>query len=120
MAKRTDILYRLARFLAGVPPEALGAMFLIVLEHPEFIAAHLALAPFVLTYVVSAIIGGIITWYLSKMFAIHVWPNLPSTLRQRLRRTEDRVLLKPPDQEHPAPKSSETTFSRHSRRHPHW
>ena len=95
-------------------------MFLIVLEHPEFIAALLALAPFVLTYVVSAIIGGIITWYLSKMFAIHVWPNLPSTLRQRLRRTEDWALLRPPDQDRPTPNGHESTYSRHSRRHPHW
>ena len=120
MAKRTDMLYRLARFLAGVPPEALGAMFLIVLMHLEFVAALFALALFVLKFVLAAIIGDVIVRYLGKMLGIHVWPKLPGNLRRLLRRTEDRALLRPPDQDRPTPSGHESTYSRHSRRHPHW
>jgi hypothetical protein len=37
--KHTDILYRLARFLAGIPPELLGAMVILALQHPELVVA---------------------------------------------------------------------------------
>jgi hypothetical protein len=118
--KCTDTLYRLARFPAGVPPDALGAMVLFAIEHPELIAALFAVVLVVLKFVVGAIIGGIVTWYLGMIFAIHVWPMLPSSLRQLLRRLKEQVLLKPPGQDRADAQTDESAFSRNSKRHPHW
>jgi hypothetical protein len=118
--KRTDFLYRLARFLAGVPPEALGAMFLIALEHPELIAALLAVVLFLLKYLLGLLVSGIVAWYLGKMFAIHAWPRLPRGLQRLTQRIEDRVLLRPPGRYRTATRESESAFSRNSKRHPHW
>ena len=56
MEKHTDILYRLARFLAGVPPEALGAMILVATERPDLLVA-------IALYVLNAIMGQLITWF---------------------------------------------------------
>jgi hypothetical protein len=131
VGKRTDILYRLARFLAGIPPEALGAMVLCALTHRGLIAAFVAmvlgLIPvfvavvlFCLQYIAGVIIDAIVTWYMVKMLAIHLWPRLPHKLKRLLRRLEDRALLKPPEQERATECEPESAFSRHSKRHPHW
>jgi hypothetical protein len=101
MKTRSDILYRLARFLAGIPPDTLGAMVLFAVEHPELIAALFVVVLFLLKYVVGLIISAIVTWYLVKMLAIHAWPKLPRNLQQLLRRIVDRVLLRPPSQDLP-------------------
>jgi hypothetical protein len=130
MKTHGNILYRLARFLAGVPPEALGAMVLFALQHPGIIALLVAAVLFVLKYVVAAvlfalkyvvvlIIDAFVTWYLGKMFAIHLWPKLPRRLRRLLRKLEARVRLKPPGPDRPS-RDGESAFSRNSKRHPHW
>jgi hypothetical protein len=111
--KHTDILYRLARFLAGIPPEALGVMVLLALQHHGLVVAIFAMLfaiqvmvlKFVGVAIVSmskfvagAIAGSVVTWYLQKMFMLHVWPRLPQDLRRFLLKLKKRVLLTPPDQ----------------------
>jgi hypothetical protein len=131
MKTRGDILYRLARFLAGVPPDTLGATVLFALEHPELIAIlaavvfsvlkFIAVVVFsVLKFVVVAILGSIVTWYVVKMLGIHVWPRLPHRLQRLLRKLEDRALLRPPARKRATACESESAFSRNSKRHPHW
>ena len=120
MDKHTDILYRLARFLAGVPPDTLGAMVLFALENPGIMATLFAVVLFVSKYVVGLIVSTFLAWYGGKMLAIHVWPRLPSRLRQLLRRVEGRILLQPPDQDRAGARGDRSAFSRNSKRHPHW
>jgi hypothetical protein len=111
--KHTDILYRLARFLAGIPPELLGAMVILALQHPGLVVAifpilfaiRVVILKFVGVAIVSiskfvagAIAGSVVTWYLQKMFILHVWPTLPQDLRRFLLKLKERVLLTPPDQ----------------------
>jgi hypothetical protein len=131
MRRFVDIHYRAARFLAGVPPDTLGAMVLFALEHPGLIAIFVAVVfsvlkfvvvvvLSVLEFVVVAILGSIVTWYVAKMLAIHAWPKLPSKLRQMLRRMVDRALMRPPVQDRGNSRESESAFSRNSKRHPHW
>jgi hypothetical protein len=111
--KHTDILYRLARFLAGIPPELLGAIVTLALQHPGLIVAIFAILfaiqvvvlkfvgvviISVSKFVVGAIVGSAVTWYLQKMFMLHVWPRLPQDLRRFLLKLKKRVLLTPPDQ----------------------
>jgi hypothetical protein len=109
MAIRTDILYRLARFLAGVPPELLGAVVLLALQHLGLLATLFAIVVIVLKFAVAAIVfvakfilsnilGSIAVWYLARVFVIHVWPRLPQDLRRFLLKLKKRVLLIPPDQ----------------------
>jgi hypothetical protein len=123
------ILYRLARFLAGMPPEVFGATVLIALERPELLAALFApepfdalfaLALFGLKYVVDIIIGGIVGWYLISICKIHLWPKLPSKWQRFLLKVRDRALLKKPDQDNPTSRADRSAFSRNSKRHPHW
>ena len=100
MKTHANILYRLARFLAGTPPDALGAMVIIALERPELIAALSTVALFalfVLKFIVASIIGGIVTWYLKRIFEIHIWPKLSRKHQKILLRIRDRALLKKPD-----------------------
>jgi hypothetical protein len=111
--KHTDILYRLTRFLAGIPPELLGAMVILAPQHSGLIVAIFAILfaiqvvvlQFVGVAIVSiskfvagAIVGSVVTWYLQKMFILHVWPRLPQDLRRFLLKLKKRVLLTPPDQ----------------------
>jgi hypothetical protein len=113
VALYTDTLYRLARFLAGIPPEALGVMVLLALQHHGLVVAIFAMLfaiqvmvlKFVGVAIVSmskfvagAIAGSVVTWYLQKMFMLHVWPRLPQDLRRFLLKLKKRVLLTPPDQ----------------------
>lgn len=113
MDKHTDILYRLARFLAGIPPELLGAIVTLALQHPGLIVAIFAILFAIQVvvlkfvgvviisgskFVVGAIVGSAVTWYLQKMFMLHVWPRLPQDLRRFLLKLKKRVLLTPPDQ----------------------
>jgi hypothetical protein len=131
MEKYVYILYRLAWFLDGIPPDTLGAMVLFALTHLGLIAAFVAmvlrLIPvfvavvlFGLKYIAGVIFDAIVTWYVVKMLAIHLWPRLPHKLKRLLRRVEDRVLLKPPEQEQDTECEPESAFSRYSKRHPHW
>ncbi len=124
-----NILYRLARFLAGVPPEELGAMVLIALErpellvalfNPELLAALFALVLFALKYVVGIIISGIVGWYLTSICKIHLWPMLPSKWQRVILVVRDRALLKKPDEDNLTDRDGESAFSRNSMRHPHW
>lgn len=131
MDKHPDILYWLARFLAEVPPDTLGAMVLFALEHPEVMAALCAVALFllklvvvvvlsILKFVVLAILGSIVTWYVVKMIGIHAWPKLPPNLQRLLRRAEERALLKGAGRDRPAVRRADSTPSKYNERHPHW
>lgn len=112
MRAYVNILYRLARFLAGIPPEVPGAMIILALQHPGLVAALFAVffvtqmvvvkfiavtIVYVLRYLADLIIGGIITWYLGALFVIHVWPRLPQDLRRDLLKLKDRMLFAPKD-----------------------
>lgn len=130
MDRHTDILYRLARFLAGIPPEALGAMVLLALQHPGLVAALFAIVVmvlkfvvgavfFVLKFVLSNILGSIVVWYLGRLFMIHAWPRLPHGLRQVLLKTKDRTLMIGTGQDQAATRDEKSAYSRNSKRHPH-
>jgi hypothetical protein len=106
MKTLANILYRLARFLAGMPPEELGAMVLIALESsellaalfaPELFVALFALVLFVLKYVAVIIIGEIVAWYLTSICKIHLWPKLSSENQRVLLKLQDLILLKKTD-----------------------
>jgi hypothetical protein len=129
--RHADILYRLARFLAGIPPEVLGAMVLLGLQHPGLVAALFTTAGVVLKFVVvaivfvskivaSVIVDGVVAWYLGKMFTLHVWPRLPHGLRRFVLKQIDRMLIIPADQDQAATSNGESAVSRNSKRHPHW
>jgi hypothetical protein len=74
--------------------------------------------------IVGAIIGGLVTWYSKRIFAIHLWPELLHDPQTVLRRAEDRVLLRPATQDRPTAQEDESAYSRayarNSKRHPHW
>jgi hypothetical protein len=113
MRAYANIVYRLARFFAGIPPEILGAMVLLAIQHPGLVAATFAVLfviqmvvlkfvavaiVFVLKYVVGIVVSGIITWYLGKLFAVHVWRRLPHDLKRSLLKLKDLILFAPSDQ----------------------
>jgi hypothetical protein len=120
VALYTDILHRLARFLAGVPPEMLGAIVLLALQHPGLVAALFAIVVSVLKFALVSIAGNIVASYLRKMFMLHVWPRLPQGLRRFLPKLEDWVLFVKAHQDQAATRDGESGFSRNSKRHPHW
>ena len=131
MDRRTNILYRLARFLAGIPPEVLGAMVLLALLHPGLVAALFATAVvvlkfsvvaivFVSKYVASVIVDGVVTWYLAKLFILQAWPRLPHGLRRFVLKQIDRMLMIPADQDQTTTSNDESEVSRNCKRHPHW
>jgi hypothetical protein len=85
-------------------------MVLFAVQHPGLVAAIFAFffvaqmvvvkfvavaIAFVLKYVLGLIAGGVVTWYLQKMFMIHIWPRLPQDLRRDLLKLKDRILLAP-------------------------
>ena len=100
---------RLARFLARVPPEMLGAVLLLLIMHPG-----------VTVWILGLIVSGVITGYLKEFFEIHIWPEVPPGHQRRLLRMKSRALQKGPDQDQSDARGKESAFSRHSRRHPHW
>lgn len=131
MRRLVDIHYRTARFLAGIPPDTLGVMVLFALEYPEVMAALCAVALFllklvvvvvlsVLKFVVLAILGSIVTWYVVKMIGIHAWPKLPPNLQRLLRRAEEWALLKGARRDRTAARRADSAPSKHNERHPHW
>jgi hypothetical protein len=126
-----DSRYLLARFLAMIPPEVLGAMILLALQHPGLVAALYAIVVVVLKFavvalvsvskfVLSNILGSIVVWYLAKMFMLHAWPRLPHGLRRVLLKLMPRVLFARTRQDQAAPRNDESAFSRNCHRHPHW
>ena len=133
MRAYAHILYRLARFLAGVPPETLGAAIVFAVEHPGLGVAILlalehswlvvvicAVVLLVLKYLVGLLIDEFVAWYLGKMFMIHVWPKLPSGLQKLSQRIEDRILFRWLNKDRGSARETEAAFSRNSKRHPHW
>ncbi len=74
--------------------------------------------------VLGTIIGGLVTWYSKRIFAIHLWPELLHDPQTVLRRAEDRVLLRPATQDRPTAQEDESAYSRayarNSKRHSHW
>jgi hypothetical protein len=74
----SNILYRLARFLAGIPPDA-TAMLLAVLENPHGLAD-------VLVWALSAWAGELFVLYTVAILVRYLWPLLPAGAQ--------RVLLK--------------------------
>jgi hypothetical protein len=74
--------------------------------------------------VLGAIIGGLVTWYSRRIFAIQLWPKLPHSPQRHFRRAEDRVFLRSPIQNRPRAQEDESAYSRaysrNSKRHPHW
>jgi hypothetical protein len=57
---------------------------------------------------VDAIVGGVVTWYLGKMFALYAWPRLPHGLRRFLLKLKDRMLFAPADQDQAATRDDES------------
>lgn len=120
MSKYTNILYRLARFLTGMPPEVFGAMALVALTHPGIVAIVFASVVLVSKYVVGLIISGIVAHYLRQIFEIYVRPKIPRKLRQLLQKMENRALTKPPDHDRDDTPENQSAYSRNNKRHPHW
>jgi hypothetical protein len=85
------ILHKLVRVLDGLPPETAAAVLLVALTHPG-----------VLSFVVLTVAGGIVSWSLASIFAIHVWPELPPEHQRALLKLRDRSLLKLPEQDRPS------------------
>ena len=130
MRRLVDIHYRTVRFLAGIPPDTLGVMVLFALEHPEVTVALCAVALFllklvvvvvlsVLKFVVLAILGSIVTWYVVTMIGIHAWPKLPPNRQRLLRRAEEWALLKGARRDRTAAHRADSAPSKHNERHPH-
>ncbi len=77
MERYVNILYRLARFLAGIPADA--AQFLpAVFERADL------LMDFGL-WAAETVAGEIFTMLLVLFITLYVWPRLPSRVRRRLR-----------------------------------
>jgi hypothetical protein len=76
--KHTDILYRLARFLAGVPPEA-PMMLLVLALHPWVFVGPLF-------WLLDGVVNQIVLSFLTLMFVLYVWPMLPLGLRRAVLR----------------------------------
>jgi hypothetical protein len=88
MREYVDILYRLARFLAGVPPELLGALLIVVLWHPATLVA-----PFV--YMVNLLSGEIAVLLLVSLWTWIIRPRLPSKVRNAIVRVRGFFLPAP-------------------------
>ena len=101
------ILHKLIRVLDRLPSETAAAVLLILLTHPG-----------VLSFIVLTIVGGLVTWYVTRIFAIHVWPEIPPEHLQRLLQVLSLVLMEKSDQ--PTDRDGESAYSRNSKRHPHW
>ena len=91
MGRYADILYRLARFLAGVPPELLGALLVVVLWQPAALVTPVV-------YVVNLLGGEVVFFLLYCLWTWIIWPRLPSKVRSAILRVRDFFL--------PAPASS--------------
>ena len=90
MKSYVHILYRLARFLAGVPPELLGALLIVVLFHPAAL-----IAPVV--YVVNLLGSEIVFLLLFYVWTWIIWPCLPSKVQGAILRVRDYFLpARPP------------------------
>lgn len=118
MRAYAHILYPLARFIAGVPPETLGAAILFALGHSWLVAVFCSVVLFILKYLVGLLIGGFVAWYLGKMFVIHIWPRCPLVLQQLIQRIEDRILFRPLDKDRGSAHESKASCSRNSKRYP--
>lgn len=109
------ILYRAALFWAGVPPEALAAILLVVLVRPEaIIVPVLSIAGFILKAIAGEFVSGLITGF----FLRHVWPMLPLPLQNALAKV--RGWTSPDSKARAAGHGRSAIVSKYSRRHPHW
>jgi len=106
------IVHKLLWVLQWLPPETLPAAILATTQ----LSAVLAGLPWILDLAA----GGSVSWYLKRMFEIHVWPELPPQHQRTLLMVRDCALLKRSDQDRPTTRSDESAFSRNSKRHPHW
>jgi hypothetical protein len=79
-----NILHRLARFLAGVTPEALGSMILVVFEYPDVV---LAVVVWVLGWMLSSILGHVFVLVALAFLTVYVWSKLPLWLQCAIQRT---------------------------------
>lgn len=76
MARTVDILYRLARFLAGAPPDA-ATMALAIFGRPDLLAGFVAWAW-------STAVGDFFMTVVILILGVWVWPRLPAPVRRRL------------------------------------
>ncbi len=86
-----NILRRLARFPAGVAPEALGSMTLVLFEYPD---AVLAVVVWLLGWMLSSILGHVFVLVALAFSTVYVWSKLPPWLRLAIRRTAAAFLPK--------------------------
>lgn len=77
MRQCDNILYRLARFLAGIPPDAAKPL-------PAVFERSDLLANFGI-WAAEAVVGDLFTTLLTLLFTLYVWRRLPSGMRRRLR-----------------------------------
>lgn len=85
MERYVNILYQLARFLAGIPPELLGAIILVVLVRPDLLVA-------VFLYVLNAVVGDLISNLLWVIFLIYVWSRLSPQKKQAVKAFLEKIL----------------------------
>ncbi len=78
MKRYVNILYRLAWFLDRVPPEALGAMILVVLNPPSVLVA-LAL------WMLNAILGQVFVTVGLAILMVYVWSKLSPQQRHAVK-----------------------------------
>lgn len=92
MERYVDILFRLGRLLARVPPELLGAMILVA-GHPAALVAPVA-------YVANLLGSEIVVLLLLYLWTRIVWPHLPLKVRGAILRVRDYFLpARPPAQD---------------------
>src|SRR3712207_2587559 len=77
MERYVNILYRLARFPAGIPPDAASYLF-AVFERTDLLVDFG-------TWAAEAVADDLFTTLLTLLITLYVWRRLPSGARRRLR-----------------------------------
>lgn len=85
MGKYADIIYRLARVFAWIPPELFGALLIAILWHPAALINSFV-------YVVDLLIGEVVWLLLLSIWTWFIWPRLLSTVRNAILRLRDFFL----------------------------
>lgn len=83
MARHVNILYRLARFLAGIAPDA--AKYLpAIFERMDLLVG-------VAIWAANAVAGEVFTTLLILLFALYWWPKLPARAQSFLLSVRDHL-----------------------------
>lgn len=103
VAPYANILYRIARFVSGLPPNA-GTYLLAVAERPEALVGAAVWAA-------DTLAGDLFSFVLKLVFLLYVWSRLPAGVRRSLTRVVGYFLpgaaVLDPDQDGAAQRATE-------------